>query len=168
MARRQEPQSAFTAAGRSSALQALVPMLAPHFRRVFGDMPPRLRSAFESNGLGNRHGAALAAVLIAEPLGVGELARHLGIGLTNASQLAGDLDRAGWLIRRRAPDNQRRTLLSLPDERRNDVAEFVARRSAPLERAMAQLTPDQRSGFLAGLQAWANEVTSPGRSSIRE
>ena len=163
MAKRHEGQSSSPVADRVSAdyqqrLQALVPMLAPHFRRVFADMPPRLRSAFESNGLGNRHGAVLAAVLVTEPLGVGELARHLGIGLTNASQLAGDLDRAGWLIRRRAPDNQRRTLLSLPDERRSDVAEFVARRSAPLLRATAQLTPDQRSGFLAGLQAWANEV----------
>jgi DNA-binding MarR family transcriptional regulator len=139
-------------------LQAVVPMIATHFRRASADMPPRLREAFQSKGLTNRHGAVLTAVLVAESLSVGELASRLGIGLTNASQLAGDLDRAGWLRRHRAPDNQRRTLLSLPDERRPDVAEFVARRSASLMRAMATLTPEQQSGFLAGLQAWAAEV----------
>jgi DNA-binding MarR family transcriptional regulator len=133
-------------------------MLAPHFRKVFADMPARMRSAFEDNGLSNRHGAVLAAVLAAEPIGMGELASLLGIGLTNASQLAGDLDRAGWIHRRRAPDNQRRTLLSLPEEKRSEVAEFVAHRSAPLVRAMTRLSADERAGFMAGLQAWANEL----------
>jgi DNA-binding MarR family transcriptional regulator len=163
VAQRRSGRSASTAASGISAdeqqrLQILVPRLAPHFRQVFTDMPPRMRSAFEANGLGNRHGAVLAAVLSAEPLGVGELASHLGIGLTNASQLAGDLDRAGWLHRHRPPDNQRRTLLSLPDEKRSDVAEFAAHRSAPLVRAMTRLTAEQRAGFMAGLQAWANEL----------
>lgn len=139
-------------------LEAVVPMIAGHFKRARTDMPAALRAAFQANGLGNRHGAVLAQVLAADRITVGDLARQLDIGLTNASQLVGDLTRAGWLERGTDPDDHRRVVLTLAADRRADVAEFVDRRAEPILRAMARLTPADRAGFLAGLEAWAGEL----------
>jgi DNA-binding MarR family transcriptional regulator len=147
-----------TDAAQRRRLEAVVPMIAGHFRRARTDMPAPLRAAFQANGLGNRHGAVLAQVLAAESISVSDLARELDIGLTNASQLAGDLTRAGWLERRNDPDDHRRVVLTVSADKRAGVAEFVDRRAAPLLRAMARLTPTQRDGFLAGLEAWAQEI----------
>ena len=47
---------------------------------------------------------------------------------------------------------------ALQTARRADVEQFVARRTAPLARALGQLTVAQRSGFLAGLRAWASAI----------
>lgn len=158
------PQRAADAAGapvsaeHQRQLEALAPLIATHFRRAHGDMPAALRESFDAGGLGNRHGAVLAQVLAAGSLSVSDLARRLGISLTNASQLAGELNRAGWLRRHNDPADNRRTLLSLPEDRRDDVATFINRRSDALLRAMARLTATQRRGFLAGLQAWADEI----------
>ncbi|WP_297613632.1 MarR family winged helix-turn-helix transcriptional regulator [Nocardia sp.] len=152
-----EPQP--VSAEDRSRMQAVVPMISSYLRRAHGDMPTALRDAFEANGLGPRHGAALAYALSAGPVGVGDLARQLGIGLTNASQLTGDLSRAGWLRRDSDPADHRRTLLSVPEERRADVREFIGRRSEPLMRAMTRLTLDERAAFLAGLTAWAEELS---------
>ncbi len=139
-------------------LEALAPLIATHFRRAHGDMPPALRESFDADGLGNRHGAVLAQVLAAGSISVSDLSRRLGISLTNASQLAGELNRAGWLQRHNDPADNRRTLLSLPEARSEDVAAFITRRSNPLLRAMTRLTPTEREGFLAGLQAWSEEL----------
>src|ERR1700716_3284074 len=88
---------ATVAAQEQLELQALVPLLANHFKRAHADMPPGLRAVFDTAGLGNRHGAVLARLLYTGPVTVGELARQLGLGLTNASQLIADLDHAGWV-----------------------------------------------------------------------
>ncbi|WP_327141543.1 MarR family winged helix-turn-helix transcriptional regulator [Nocardia sp. NBC_01327] len=152
-----EPQP--VSAEDRSRLQTVVPMISSYLRRAHGDMPTALRDAFEANGLGPRHGAALVYALSAGPVSVGDLARQLGIGLTNASQLTGDLSRAGWLRRESDPADNRRTLLSVPQERRADVREFVGRRSEPLIRAMERLTTQERKAFLAGLTAWAEELS---------
>ncbi|MDT5107107.1 MAG: hypothetical protein QOI25_4620 [Mycobacterium sp.] len=154
------------AAGLSAALdaeerlelQALVPLLANHFKRAHADMPPRLRADFDAAGLSNRHGAVLTRLLYTGPVTVGELARQLGLGLTNASQLIADLDHAGYVERRTDPADRRRTLVLLESRRRADLEKFVARRIAPLARAFEQLTVPQRRGFLAGLRAWVGEI----------
>jgi DNA-binding MarR family transcriptional regulator len=120
----------------------------------------RPRELFESAGLGARHGAVLSFVLSSGPVSVGDVARRLGLGLTNASQLSGDLARAGWLHREPDPADHRRTLLSVPPDHRSAVAEFLDRRSIPLARAIARLTPEQRAGFRAGLTAWVEEIAA--------
>jgi len=149
---------AAVAAEEQLELQALVPLLANHFKRAHADMPPGLRAVFDAAGLGNRHGAVLARLLYTGPVAVGELARQLGLGLTNASQLIADLDHAGCVERHTDPADRRRTLVSLRSARRADVEQFIARRTTPLVRAMERLTVAQRNGFLAGLRAWADEI----------
>ncbi|GAB2517103.1 MarR family winged helix-turn-helix transcriptional regulator [Nocardia sp. NPDC059240] len=139
-------------------LVAVVPLISAYLRRARTDMPPEMRQAFEAAGLGARHGAVLAFVWSSGPVSVSDAARQLGLSLTNTSQLSGELTRAGWLRRDSDPANHRRTLLSVPPERQADFAAFIDRRSEVLLRAMARLTPDQREGFVAGLNAWAEEI----------
>ncbi|WP_269855484.1 MarR family winged helix-turn-helix transcriptional regulator [Streptomyces sp. RPT161] len=137
---------------------AFVPLLAAFFRRAHTDMPDQLREAFSSHRLTARHGAVLTQLLAQDAIGVSELARRMGLSLSTASELVGDLSRAGWASRREDPADHRRTLVALPEERRPVVEEFVAVRAAPLLRAMDGLSAEQRQGFVAGLRAWAHEV----------
>src|SRR3981189_680848 len=119
---------AAVAAEEQLELQALVPLLANHFKRAHADMPPGLRAVFDAAGLGNRHGAVLARLLYTGPVTVGELARQLGLGLTNASQLIADLDHAGCVERHTDPADRRPTLWG-------GAAERAARRRGAVHRA---------------------------------
>jgi DNA-binding MarR family transcriptional regulator len=141
-------------------LTMLVPMISAYLRRARNDMPPVIRQVFEQAGLGPRHGAVLGFVVFSGPASVSEVARQLGLGLTNASQLSGELTRAGLLQRRNDPADHRRTLLSAAPEYRAAFEEFLERRSAGLFRAVARLTPEEQHGFLAGLQEWVAEIAA--------
>ncbi|MEV5711362.1 MarR family transcriptional regulator [Actinoallomurus sp. NPDC052274] len=137
---------------------AHVPLVAAYFQRARGDMPPEFYEAFREHGLTARHGAVLSHLFVEESLSVTELSRRMGVSLSTASELVGDLSRAGWVERREDPANRRRTLVSMPDRQRPVMEEFIARRSAPLLRVLESLSPRDRAGFVAGLTAWAHEV----------
>ncbi|RMI30636.1 MarR family winged helix-turn-helix transcriptional regulator [Nocardia stercoris] len=141
-------------------LTVVIPLISAFLRGARQDMPAGMREAFEAAGLGPRHGAVLAYVWSSGPVGVGELARQLSLSLTNTSQLSGELTRAGWLRRDNDPADHRRTLLSVPPERHHEFGLFLDRRTDVLMRAVARLTPAERDGFLAGLNAWADEIES--------
>jgi DNA-binding MarR family transcriptional regulator len=121
-------------------------------------MPPLLRQSFATYGLGPRHGAILIQLYSSPPLNVSEVADRLGNSLPTVSQLIGDLERAGLVQRRVDSANRRRTLVSLAEERSEQIGEFLALRAAPLLRALDQLTSEQRAGFVAGLRLWVNET----------
>lgn len=137
---------------------ALVSLLASYFARARQEMPPELASEFKRHDLTPRHGALLAQLVPGQQIGVSELARRLGLSLSTVSELAGRLADAGLIERREDPANRRRTLLSLHEHHRARFEAFIARRMAPLLRAMDHLTPTERAGFLAGLTAWAHEA----------
>ena len=121
-------------------------------------MPPRLRESFAAHGLGPRHGAVLIQLFGSRPLSVSELADRLGNSLPTVSELLGDLERAGLIQRDVDSTNRRRTLVSLVDERSEQIGEFLELRSAPLLAALDQLTTDQRAGFVHGLRLWVHEA----------
>jgi DNA-binding MarR family transcriptional regulator len=135
-----------------------VPLLAAYFQRARTDMPAELQAAFSSHRLTARHGAVLPQLLAEESISVTDLARRMGVSLPTASELVGDLSRAGWVERREDPDNRRRTLVSLTEHHRPTVEDFVATRAAPLLRVLQDLSPRDREGFAEGLAAWAHEV----------
>ncbi|MEV0399944.1 MarR family transcriptional regulator [Actinoallomurus sp. NPDC050550] len=137
---------------------ALIPLVAAYFQRARGDMSGEILEAFRTHGLTARHGAALPHLLGTHAMTVTELSRRLGISLSTASELVGDLSRAGWVERREDPDNRRRTLVSIADRHRPMIEAFIARRSAPLVRVLRDLSPQDREGFVTGLTAWAHEV----------
>src|SRR5690606_4111859 len=84
------------APGRRLSAQELdalshVPLISASFRRAHSDMPDALRATFQAHGLGPRHGAILTQLMAGEPASVTDLARRLGVSLSTASQLVGDL-----------------------------------------------------------------------------
>jgi DNA-binding MarR family transcriptional regulator len=137
---------------------ASVPQLAAYFRRVSVEMPDELRATFDAHRLTARHGAVLSQLAVAENVGVTQLARVIGVSLSTASELIGDLSRAGIVERREDPADRRRTLVRLCQRYRGSVEQLVASRAAPLMRVLEQLSDRDRQGFAAGLRAWAAEV----------
>ncbi|QIS14731.1 MarR family winged helix-turn-helix transcriptional regulator [Nocardia arthritidis] len=139
-----------------------IPLLSGYFRNVRGEMPEEMRAIFERHKLTARHGAVLPQLMSGEAVSVSELAGRLGVSLSTASELVGDLSRAGLATRQEDPGNRRRTLVTLPEQHRRAVESFIAARSAPLLRALARLSPRDRAGFVAGLTEWAHEVQGYG------
>ncbi|WP_378732564.1 MarR family winged helix-turn-helix transcriptional regulator [Nocardia brasiliensis] len=135
-----------------------MPLIANFFDKARADMPAEHSASFTEHNLTSRHGAVCVQLVPAESLSVGELASRMGLALSTVSELVGDLDRAGWVSRQPDPANRRRTLVALQPKWREHMETFVARRAEPLLAAMATLTPEQRAGFAAGLQAWAHEI----------
>ncbi|MFF5126791.1 MarR family winged helix-turn-helix transcriptional regulator [Streptomyces syringium] len=121
----------------------------------------------ETHGLTPRHGAVLPQLLAGEPLSVSEVARRLHVSLPTASELVGGLSRAGIVERTEDPANRRRILVSLAEDFRAPLEDFVARRGEPLLRALDGLSPSERAGFLAGLSAWVHEVQNQAVPSRR-
>jgi DNA-binding transcriptional ArsR family regulator len=60
-------------------------------------------------------GGVLAQLSAGQTISVTELARRMGVSLSTASELVGDLARAGLIERREDPTNRRRTLTGLAD-----------------------------------------------------
>ncbi|WP_017568937.1 MarR family winged helix-turn-helix transcriptional regulator [Nocardiopsis halotolerans] len=139
-----------------------VPLIETYFRRAHSEMPDGLRRLFTNHHLTARHGAVLAQLAHGQELGMGELSTRLEVGASTVSELVGDLSRVGLVARRHDPANRRRVLVSLADEHRDLMRAFVARRAEPLLRTFAQLSPAQREGFAAGLEAWARELHGAG------
>lgn len=135
-----------------------VPLLETYFRSAHAEMPKQLRDLFQNQGLTARHGAVLAQLVHGQEATVGELAKHLGVGMPRMSELVGDLAQVGLVERRRDPANRRRVLVSLAPEHIGMMRELVSNRAKPLLRALDSLTPAQREGFAAGLKAWAHEL----------
>lgn len=136
----------------------VIPQLEVYFRRVRVEMPADVAEAFSRHGLTARHGGVLGQLAVVPSIGVSDLARRMAVSLPTASELAGDLRRAGLVVAEEDPDNRRRTLLSLADDHRASVETLVAARAAPLRRAMERLPERDREGFAAGLRAWADEM----------
>ena len=139
----------------------LVPLISPYMRNALTEMPDRLRTVFDVHGLTPRHGAVLPQLIAEQPLTVGELAHRMGLSLSTVSELVSALNKAGLVERREDPENRRRMLVRIDGRYQALVESFIARRSAPLLRALDSLTPGERAGFIAGLAAWAREARPP-------
>jgi DNA-binding MarR family transcriptional regulator len=136
-----------------------VPLLEVYFRRCLqAEMPAPLQELFQHHRLTARHGGVLAQLSAGQSISVTELARRMGVSLSTASELVGDLARAGLVERREDPDNRRRTLAALAPMHRAAVQAFVAQRAGPLLQVLEALSPRDRQGFARGLAAWARQV----------
>ncbi|HEY6962529.1 MAG TPA: helix-turn-helix domain-containing protein [Gaiellaceae bacterium] len=122
-------------------------------RRVMRGMWSRRRPALGDESLGRRHVAVLLHVGAEGERSVGQIAEELGLSLPAASTLARELEERGLLRRREDPADRRRTVVALAPDSAASVQEWLARRSAPLERTLAALDARERDAFLKGLRA---------------
>jgi DNA-binding MarR family transcriptional regulator len=119
---------------------------------------PELLALVEGAALGRRHVAVLAHVGTEGERSIGELARELGLSLPAASTLARELEQHGLLVRREDPADRRRTVVGVAPAMEGHMREWLARRSQPLERALAALTDAEQDAFLKGLRALADAL----------
>jgi DNA-binding MarR family transcriptional regulator len=118
--------------------------------------------------LGRRHVALLAHVGTEGEQTVSELAEALGLSLPAASKLTRELEEHGLVERREDPADRRRTVVALNPATVKAVRAWLERRSAPLERALAALTAEERAAFLKGLGALADALMEEsGCGSLR-
>src|SRR5438046_4911485 len=117
-------------------------------KRAGGGAPAELREAAARGSLGPRHASTVLAVAAAEPLSVSELARRLGLGLSTASALVGQLSRAGLLERSEDDADRRRTIVRLHDDYRVAILRWRRESLAPLRDTLERLSPQARAGLM--------------------
>jgi DNA-binding MarR family transcriptional regulator len=118
--------------------------------------------------LGRRHVAMLAQVAAGSGQTVGELAGALGLSLPAASKVTTELESHRLVARSEDPEDRRRTVVELAPSTAAGVREWLTRRDLPLEQALSTLTPEERAGFLKGLQALGDALLEESpRGSVR-
>ena len=120
--------------------------------RVMRGMRRRLDEPLDLDGvpLGPRHGSALA-LLREEDLTVGRLASALGLNLATVSGVVADLERVGFVERSVDPADRRRTIVGVAAGREGVVDAWLEGATAPIVRALNQLSPEERAIFIKAM-----------------
>ncbi|MFD0662166.1 MarR family transcriptional regulator [Thermocatellispora tengchongensis] len=100
----------------------------------------------------------LALLLFDGPMTVNELACRLEVAPATVSLMVGDLSRRGVLERREDEADRRRTIVSIPDERRPAIDAWLARGATAWRRALGPLTPEQRRMFVDTMLAYERDL----------
>jgi DNA-binding MarR family transcriptional regulator len=120
--------------------------------------------------LGPRHSAALSLLRERGPMSVGRMARELGLTLATVSGIITDAERAGFVERAPDPEDRRRTIVSLVPTQRAAVSSWIDGASAPMQRVLDRLSPDERASFVKAmtfLEAELNADPTCGERSSR-
>jgi DNA-binding MarR family transcriptional regulator len=146
-------------------LVQLMPQVSRGLRRR--QIPPVVVS---DAGLGRRHGAALSLLHEQGPMTVGCLAAQLGLTLATVSGIIADIERAEFVVRSADPADRRRTIVTLAQGRSEAVGAWLEGASAPLQRALDKLTPEEQATFVKAmtvLEAELNSDSDDQPSSVR-
>ncbi|MHB1504414.1 MAG: MarR family winged helix-turn-helix transcriptional regulator [Acidimicrobiales bacterium] len=112
-----------------------------------------------TRSLAPRHVAVLVRLLVDGPMSVSVLAERLGVALTTASLLVGQLAEAGLVDRREDESDHRRTLVSIAKAHQADASEFLETRLKPLRRAIERLGAKSTEALVEGLSVLAEELS---------
>ncbi|MEU8959288.1 MarR family winged helix-turn-helix transcriptional regulator [Streptomyces sp. NPDC048518] len=115
-------------------------------------------AALRSFSLAPRHLSLLSYLLLDGPMTVNELAARLRIAPTTASLLVGDLNRQGILERREDERDRRRRIIAITADQHAAIASWLAPGAAAWRKALAPLTPEQRTLFVDTLLAYEAAV----------
>ncbi len=117
-----------------------------------------MRDAMERASLGKRHANVLLAVAAAEPIGVSELAKRLGLLLSSTSTLVGELSRAGLLERAEDDHDRRRTIVRVHEDYRDAMEGWLEVAFAPVRNTLERLSPRARAHFMEGWRILQEEA----------
>ena len=92
---------------------------------------------------------------------LGDVARHLGIPKSSASERVKGLERRGFLARRRDPSDERRLSIVLTDSGVARVTRDSVLDLAPLATALKKISAEDRRGLLVGLERLAAAAPEP-------
>ena len=124
--------------------------------------PMPMRPAMERASLGKRHATALLAVAAAEPIGVSELAKRLGLLLSSTSTIVGELSRAGMLERTEDDQDRRRTIVRVHEDYRDAMEGWLEVALVPFRTALERLSPQARAHFMEGWRILHEEAALRG------
>lgn len=130
--------------------------------RVMRGMRRRAVEPVDRHGvaLGPRHGSVLALAREDERT-VGALATELDLNLATVSGLVADLERIGFVERSADPADRRRTIVRIPSGQERVVDTWLAGATAPLVRALRQLSAEERATFVKALVVLEAELNPP-------
>ncbi len=134
------------------ALLLLMPRMVGRAKRI--PVPEELQSL----SLAPRHLSLLAYLLFDGPMTVNELAQRLEVAPTTVSLMVAELSRKGVLERREDDNDRRRRIVSITDAQRPSIDTWLAKGAKAWRAALAPLTPDQRTMFVATLKAYENAL----------
>ena len=106
---------------------------------------------------------ALLAVAAAEPIGVSELARRLGLMLSSTSTIVGELSRAGLLERAEDDQDRRRTIVRVHEDYRRCMEGGSKWRSRRFEAPLERLLTSSARALHGGLAHPARGSHAPAR-----
>src|SRR5271165_5013077 len=138
-------------------LTALLPVTLHELKSAV-PAPMPMRDAMERASLGKRHASALLAVAAAEPIGVSELAKRLGLLLSSTSTLVGELSRAGLLERAEDDQDRRRTIVCVHEDYRDAMGGWLEVAFAPVRNTLERLSPRARAHFMEGWRILQEEA----------
>jgi DNA-binding MarR family transcriptional regulator len=144
-----------------TALAALLPVTL-HDLKGAVPAPMPMRDAMERASLGKRHATALLAVAAAEPIGVSELAKRLGLLLSSTSTIVGELSRAGLLERTEDDEDRRRTIVRLHEDYRDAMEGWLEVAVQPIRNTLERLSPRARAHFMQGWRILQEEAALRG------
>ena len=142
-------------------LTSLVPVTL-HDLKSAVPAPMPMRDAMERSSLGKRHASALLSVAAAEPIGVSELAKRLGLLLSSTSTLVGDLSRAGMLVRAEDDHDRRRTIVRVHEDYRDAMELWLEVALGPFRTTLERLSPPARAHFMQGWRILGEEAALRG------
>jgi DNA-binding MarR family transcriptional regulator len=142
-------------------LTSLVPVTLHDLKNAV-PAPMPMRDAMERSSLGKRHASALLAVAAAEPIGVSELAKRLGLLLSSTSTIVGELSRAGMVERAEDELDRRRTIVRVHEDYRDAMEGWLEVAIAPFRTALERLSPEARAHFMEGWRILHEEASLRG------
>ncbi|MFG3252305.1 MarR family transcriptional regulator [Streptomyces sp. NPDC048172] len=134
------------------ALLLLMPRMVGRAKRI--PVPDELQSL----ALAPRHLSLLSYLLFDGPATVNDLAARLEVAPTTVSLMVGELSRKGILERREDPDDRRRRIVSIVEERGPEIAGWLARGADAWRQAVAPLTPAQRQLVIDTLETYESAM----------
>ncbi|MGC4095123.1 MAG: helix-turn-helix domain-containing protein [Polyangiaceae bacterium] len=166
MVRRVKPFKEPRLSAQEATIGRAIRALAAFFRRDQSERSPTLRKMLADPKLGPRH-ARLLSELSPGARSVGELAERLGVRISTASQLVGELRRAALVMVEPDPDDRRRLQVRMRAPVQRDLDAFMSERIGPLRRALAGLDARERLAFVKGLALWGNAVEEAAAGQTR-
>jgi DNA-binding MarR family transcriptional regulator len=146
-------------------LTSLVPVTL-HDLKSSVPAPMPMRDAMERSSLGKRHASALLAVAAAEPIGVSELAKRLGLLLSSTSTIVGELSRAGLVERAEDDQDRRRTIVRVHEDYRDAMEGWLEVAIAPFRHTLERLPPPARAHFMEGWRMLHEEAGMRGSDEV--
>jgi DNA-binding MarR family transcriptional regulator len=146
-------------------LTSLLPMTL-HDLKDAVPAPMPMRDAMERASLGKRHASALLAVAAAEPIGVSELAKRLGLLLSSTSTIVGELSRSGLVERTEDDRDRRRTIVRVHQDYRDAMDGWLEIALAPIRQTLERLPPDARGCFMQGWRILQEEAARSGSGEV--